>query len=103
MDLSEVIQEFKARVVSLYGARFQKLIFDGPLPGGDEGEEVFPLLVVLEGDLLLDRESERIEEIVRDIHFVYGVFLSALPVSASIDNKVYAPLFWDRDRPWIRA
>ena len=103
MDLSEVIQEFKARVVLIYGPRFQKLIFDGPLPGSDEGDEVFPLLVVLEGDILLDRESERIGEIVRDIHHLYGVFVSALPVSASTDNRFYAPLFLGHDRPWIRA
>jgi len=103
MDLSESIQEFKARVILLYGTRFQKLIFDGPLPGSEEGGEVFPLLVVLEGDLILDREAERIEEIVRDIHTAYGVFFSALPVSASNDNRVYAPLCLEEDRPWIRG
>ena len=103
MDLKDVIQEFKARVISLYGARFQKLIFDGPLAGSDGEETIFPLLIVLEGDLLLDRESDRIEEIVRDIHVAHGVFFSALPVSASVDNRVYAPLFLDQDRAWIRA
>ena len=103
MDLSEVIQEFKSRVILLYGPRFQKLIFDGPLPGAEEGEEAIPLLIVLEGDILLDRESHRIGEIIRDIHYDYGVTLSVLPVSASVDNSVYAPLFLGQHRPWITA
>lgn len=101
MDLSEIIREFKARVMLLYGPRFQKVIFDGPQSGAEE--DTIPLLLVLEGDILLDRESRRIGVIVRDMHYSYGVLLSVLPVSASVDNQVYAPLFLGNDRPWITA
>lgn len=101
MDLSEVIQEFKARVILLYGTRFRKLIFDGPHSGGEEAQ--IPLLVVLNGDLLLEREAKRLAEIVNDIQYTYGVLLSVLPVSASIDNHVYAPLCLDQERSWIIA
>jgi uncharacterized protein len=92
-DIRPLLDEVKAELRDLYGARLDRLVLYGSYARGDAHDESdVDLLVVLEGPVDPGREVRRMSELGFRLGLKHGVLLSTLPIS--IDEYASSQSAW---------
>ncbi|MFA0751585.1 MAG: hypothetical protein SLRJCFUN_001988 [Candidatus Fervidibacter sp.] len=93
-EVSRAVTELKERLHTFYGERLKGVYLFGFYSRGDftEGSDV-DIAVLLEGEISIGEEIDRIGVIASEISLRYGITLSVLPVPET---------WWmNRKSPWL--
>lgn len=94
MEITHIINEFKDKLVKLYGNSLRNLVLYGSWARGEATENSdIDLLVVLDGSIIPGREIDRMIDIITELNLKYDVLLSVCPVSIENYLTVKTPFF----------
>jgi predicted nucleotidyltransferase len=94
LEIIQVINELKEKLVKIYGSSFIHLILYGSWARGEANENSdIDLLVVLDGKITPGREIDRMIDVITDLNLKYDVLLSVCPVSQESYLTVRTPFF----------
>jgi len=92
-DIDEILKELKADAVRLYGSRMKNVILYGSWARASANENSdIDLAIVLQGNVAVCEEIDRLIDLITDINLKYGVLLSVYPVSEKDYNSRNSPL-----------
>jgi predicted nucleotidyltransferase len=104
MEIEHILKEFREKTEKLYGRRLTNIILYGSFAKGqatqDSGIEV---AVVLEGEVAVGEEIDRLIDLVTDINLNHCVLLSVYPVSERDYNSVNSPLLLNIRKEGVAA
>jgi predicted nucleotidyltransferase len=104
MKIKQILKEFRGELEKLYEKRLKELILYGSWARGEATDDSdIDLLVVLEGEVLLGQEIDRMIDIITDINLKYGVLISVCPVSEKEYSAVNSPLLLNVRREGMPA
>ncbi len=93
MEITQILKEFRQTAQIVYGGRLKNLILYGSWARASANEDSdIDLAVVLEGNVTVGREIDRLIDAVTEINLKYGVLLSVYPVSEKDYSSLHSPL-----------
>lgn len=93
MRISDILNEFREELESLYQKRLKSVILYGSWARGDATEDSdIDVLIVLEGRVIPGKEIDRIIDIITEINLKHGVLISVYPVSEEDYSTINSPL-----------
>jgi predicted nucleotidyltransferase len=104
MEIKLILQEFRQSLEKLYGRRLKDIILYGSWARGQATEDSdIDLAVVLEGDVVVGEEIDRMIDIVTQVNLDYGVLISVFPVSQNDYETLKSPLLLNVRKETISA
>lgn len=104
MEIEHILKEFREKAEKLYGKRLKSIILYGSCARGQATQDSdIDLAIVLEGDVVVGKEIDRLIDVITDINLSYGVLLSVYPVSEENYRSVNSPLLLNLRREGIPA
>ena len=102
MEIEPILKEFREKAEELYGQRLKSIILYGSCARGQATQDSdIDLAIVLEGDVAVCKEIDRLIDVITDINLSYGVLLSVYPVSEENYNSLNSPLLLNLRREGI--
>jgi predicted nucleotidyltransferase len=104
MDIKLILKEFREEASKLYKKRLKDIILYGSWARGTATDDSdIDLAIVLEGDVGIGREIDRMIDIVTDLNLKYDVLLSVYPVSEKDYAAVNSPLMLNIRKEGVAA
>lgn len=104
MEVEPILREFKNKVAKLYGDRLKEVILYGSYATGRANQDSdIDLAIVLDGNVKVGKEIDRLIDIITEINLNYSVLLSVYPVSEKDYNSLKSPLMMNMRREGIPA
>lgn len=104
MEIEQILKEFRKKVEKLYGKRLKNIILYGSYARGKATQDSdIDLAIVLEGDVVVGKEIDRLIDIVTKINLEYGVLLAVYPVSEKNYTTLNSPLLLNVRREGVPA
>ena len=104
MEIEQILKEFKEELKKLYGKRLKNIILYGSYARGKATQDSdIDVAIVLDGDVVVGKEIDRVIDIVTEINLSYGVLISVYPVSEKNYKTVNSPLLLNLRREGIPA
>jgi predicted nucleotidyltransferase len=101
-DIDEILKELKAGVVRLYGNRLKNLVLYGSWARKQATQNSdIDLAIVLQGNIVVGKEIDRLIDLITEINLKYGVLLSVYPVSEKDYASVNSPLLLNLRREGV--
>jgi len=104
MEIEQILKEFKEELKKLYGKRLKNIILYGSYARGKATQDSdIDLAIVLDGDVVVGKEIDRLIDIVTRINLEYGVLLAVYPVSEKNYTTLNSPLLLNVRREGVPA
>ena len=104
MEIERILREFREKTEKLYGKRLKNIILYGSYARGKATQDSdIDLAIVLEGDVVVGKEIDRLIDIVTKINLEYGVLLAVYPVSEKNYTTLNSPLLLTVRREGVPA
>jgi len=104
MEVEPILIEFRNSVVKLYGKRLKEVVLYGSYATGRANQDSdIDLAIVLDGNVKVGKEIDRLIDIITEINLNYSVLLSVYPVSEKDYNSLKSPLMINMRREGIPA
>jgi predicted nucleotidyltransferase len=101
-DIDEILKNLKAGVVWLYGNRLKNLVLYGSWARKQATQNSdIDLAIVLQGNVVVGKEIDRLIDLITEINLKYGVLLSVYPVSEKDYASVNSPLLLNLRREGV--
>jgi predicted nucleotidyltransferase len=104
MEIQEICRLCREKLRRIYGARLKKLILYGSWARGTATEDSdIDLAVVLEGQVSVGREIDRLVDFITDMNLEYNVLVSIYPVTEDDYESLKSPLLLNVRKEGIPA
>ena len=104
MEIKLILKEFREETSKLYKKRLNSIILYGSWARGTATDNSdIDLAIVLEGDVGIGREIDRMIDIITDLNLKYGILLSVYPVSEKDYTTVNSPLMLNIRKEGVAA
>jgi predicted nucleotidyltransferase len=101
-DIDEILKVLKAGVVRLYGNQLKNLVLYGSWARKQATQNSdIDLAIVLQGNIVVGKEIDRLIDLITEINLKYGVLLSVYPVSEKDYASVNSPLLLNLRREGV--
>lgn len=104
MKIEHILKEFREKAEELYGKRLKNIVLYGSYARGQATQDSdIDLAIILEGDVAVGKEIDRVIDVITDINLSYDVLLSVYPVSEENYHSLNSPLLLNLRREGIPA